>query len=132
MVNAISTSTESVEMVMKNGLQSTQQCTKKVRDTEKSWAEVEEVMINIENHVNNIETTVSDQLMNLENLSDNFSAMDTNFSDTQRAIDLCNIISEDIIKIGKQLRNLTSKFNVTESNFSTKRRDKFRISEEES
>ncbi|RQW62623.1 methyl-accepting chemotaxis protein [Vibrio viridaestus] len=129
MVNAISTSTSSVEKVMQEGLKSTQQCSERVTETQQSWGEIEEVMVNIENHVHNISETISDQLGNLESLSENFTTMDINFAETQNAIDLCNRISEDITKMGAQLRGLTDQFDVTDDDHSDQRRSKFRAAE---
>ena len=129
MVNTISASTTHVEKIMSQGLESTQSCAAKVELTEKTWGDIESVMANIDDHVQEIGHSILAQMNELSGLSENFSHMDHNFEETQRSIDLCNHVSEDITKMGLRLKGLTDSFSVTDSNHSDKRRSQVRINE---
>ncbi|WPC75058.1 methyl-accepting chemotaxis protein [Vibrio porteresiae] len=126
-VDAISASTVRVERVMDDGLRSTQACTTRVQETQVSWEEIEHVMLAIDEHVTSITHSIAEQVAELNSLSQNFQVMDDNFSETQKSIEMCNRVSEDITKMGQQLRSLTEQFDVTNSDHSNKRRNKFRV-----
>lgn len=126
MVNNISSSTARVADIMAKGLKSTEECAVRVTQTESSWQDIEKAMQVIEEHVQSIDGAIHEQLAELSSVSANFRNMDDSFDSTQKAVELCGQLSEDITKLGDKIRVLTDNFQVSNGDFSDKRRERIR------
>ncbi len=126
MINNIIDSTKHVTEIMRQGLISTEDCAVKVTQTESSWGDIEGAMQTIEVYVKTIDGAIQSQLHSLSGVSDNFEQMDSSFDNTQEAILLCDRVSEDITKLGERLLLLANSFEVTDTEHSSKRRQKVR------
>ena len=129
MVTNISKSTTYLSQIMEKGLVSTEECTLQVTKTESNWADIEFAMNSIEKNIDQIGTAIDQQLQQLSSVSVNFEKMDTSFEETSHSIELCSQLSNDITKLGKKLHSLTDNFEVTEKNYSTRRRSYMRGNE---
>ncbi len=130
MINNITKSTGQVAMIMKQSLESTRECAVNVNKTESSWGDIESAMQTIEKYVQTIDVAIQGQLHSLSGVSDNFNNMDTSFENTRQSIELCDHVSIDITKLGARLRELTDSFEVTNDEYSTKRRKMIRKEDE--
>lgn len=126
MINNITKSTGQVSDIMKQSLESTRDCADNVNQTESSWGDIESAMHTIEKYVQTIDVAIQGQLNSLSGVSDNFSNMDTSFENTRQSIELCDHVSVDITKLGERLRELTDTFEVTNNEYSEKRRGNIR------
>ncbi|WP_445776210.1 methyl-accepting chemotaxis protein [Shewanella sp.] len=130
MINNITKSTGQVAIIMKQSLESTRECAVNVNKTESSWGDIESAMQTIEKYVQTIDVAIQGQLHSLSGVSDNFNNMDTSFENTRQSIELCDHVSIDITKLGARLRELTDSFEVTNDEYSTKRRKMIRKEDE--
>ena len=130
MLNNITKSTGQVAIIMKQSLESTRECAVNVNKTESSWGDIESAMQTIEKYVQTIDVAIQGQLHSLSGVSDNFNNMDTSFENTRQSIELCDHVSIDITKLGARLRELTDSFEVTNDEYSTKRRKMIRKEDE--
>jgi len=130
-VNNIVGRTKEATKIMQRGFVATEDCADKVAQTQSSWGDIETAMHTIEQYVHSIDTAIQGQLGSLSGVSDNFQNMDNSFEQTNKSIQLCDRVSEDISKLGDRLQLVTNSFHVTDSAHSAKRRNKIRVKGEE-
>lgn len=126
LIGAIRTSTQRVEHVMTDSLESANTCSERVNQAQDTWHDIESAIANISEHVDRIGSAIQEQGQQQAMVSRNFSAMDKQFALIQEAIEDSSLIGQDIDKMGTKLQTFASLFEVTEANFSTARRAKVR------
>lgn len=126
LIGAIRTSTQRVENVMSDSLESATACAERVNNAQDTWHQVEEAIANISLHVEKIGGAISEQDQQLNVVSSHFSHMDQQFDVIQQAIEESALIGEDIDKMGSKLQSFASLFQVTNDDFATARRAKVR------
>ncbi|MCG6349749.1 methyl-accepting chemotaxis protein [Vibrio fluvialis] len=126
LIGAIRTSTQRVENVMSDSLESATACAERVNNAQDTWHQVEEAIANISLHVEKIGGAISEQDQQLNVVSSHFSHMDQQFDVIQQAIEESALIGEDIDKMGTKLQSFASLFQVTNDDFATARRAKVR------
>ena len=126
LIGAIRTSTQRVENVMSDSLESATACAERVNQAQETWHQIEEAIANISLHVEKIGGAISEQDQQLNVVSSHFSHMDKQFDVIQHAIEDSAVIGEDINKMGTRLQSFASLFQVTKEDFSTARRAKVR------
>ncbi|MBY7835984.1 methyl-accepting chemotaxis protein [Vibrio fluvialis] len=126
LIGAIRTSTQRVENVMSDSLESATACAERVNNAQDTWHQVEEAIANISLHVEKIGGAISEQDQQLNVVSSHFSHMDQQFDVIQQAIEDSALIGEDIDKMGTKLQSFASLFQVTNDDFATARRAKVR------
>lgn len=122
LIGAIRSSTQRVEHVMTDSLESANTCSERVNQAQSTWHEIENAIANISEHVDKIGDAIQDQEQQLFVVSRNFADMDQQFDLIQEAIEDSSLIGEDINKMGTKLQSFANLFEVTEANFSTDRR----------
>ncbi|WP_238788673.1 methyl-accepting chemotaxis protein [Vibrio fluvialis] len=126
LIGTIRTSTQRVENVMSDSLESATACAERVNNAQDTWHQVEEAIANISLHVEKIGGAISEQDQQLNVVSSHFSHMDQQFDVIQQAIEESALIGEDIDKMGSKLQSFASLFQVTNDDFATARRAKVR------
>ncbi|MBY7870785.1 methyl-accepting chemotaxis protein [Vibrio fluvialis] len=126
LIGAIRTSTQRVENVMSDSLESATACAERVNNAQDTWHQVEEAIANISLHVEKIGGAISEQDQQLNVVSSHFSHMGQQFDVIQQAIEESALIGEDIDKMGTKLQSFASLFQVTNDDFATARRAKVR------
>jgi len=129
MVEAIQSGTDTVVKTMEMGKQSTEECNEQVSQAREKLGLIHNAMESISSRVDSISGAVDDQKNNFNQVSSNFEKLDECFNNSQKASDLSVQIGLDMTKMSTKLHGMVDHFKLTDSDWSTARRNKKRIDE---
>ena len=130
MVSAIQQGTESVVSTMAKGKASTEECNVQVQEAKENLALIQRAMYQINDRVESITTALIDQKDNFGRVSSDFHNLDECFHNSQTASDVTVQIGIDMSKMSMKLHSMIDHFKLTNSDWSTGRRDEVRVDKE--
>lgn len=130
MVNAIQSRTDTVVDTMALGLSSTQECNIQVNEAKSKLSSIHNAMNLINKKVESISEAVVDQKENFDRVANDFDGLDECFHNSQEASNVTVQIGIDMSKMSVKLHGMVDHFTLTDSGWSTGRRDNMRIDHE--
>lgn len=130
MVSAIQKGTSDVVTLMEKGKVSADQSSEHVNSTTSELNAVAEAMVLMSDHIEQISGAISGQQLNFQEVTSNYERMRDNFDNSQGNSIEASVVGEDIKKLGDQMMNMVQRFKVSDSDWSTARRNGIRMSEE--
>ena len=129
MVEAIQNGTDNVVNSMSQGRQSTIACRDKIQEAKEKLAQIDQTMGIINQRVDAIGITVTEQRTNFDLVASDFESLDECFNLSQSASQVTVQIGVDMSKMSVKLHDMVSQFRLTNSNWNVNQRDQIRIDE---
>lgn len=130
MVNAIQSRTDTVVDTMALGLSSTKECNTQVDEAKTKLSSIYDAMNVINEKVESISGAVVDQKDNFNQVAKDFDSLDECFHNSQQASNVTVQVGIDMSKMSVKLHGMVDHFTLTDTSWSTGRRDNMRIDQE--
>jgi methyl-accepting chemotaxis protein len=130
MVDAIQSGTDSVVGAMSKGKSYTDECNSQVGEAKEKLTFIYNAMTKINDRVESISTALVDQKDNFNRVSEDFDSLDKCFNNSQKASDITVQIGVDMSKMSFKLHGMVNHFKLTDSTWSTGRRNNVRVDKE--
>ena len=126
MVNTIQSSTKSVVTLMNNSQSNAENSSNNVTQATQQLALVKDAMGSVSKRVEDIANAIKNQQSGFKEINLTYEKMTQSFQDSQLAGEKSDRVGNDIGKLGDAIMNKISGFTVTDSNWSTARRNMVR------
>ena len=131
MVNTIQSSTLSVVELMGKGQENADKSSMQMSETTEKLQLAQQAMETISERVSAIDAAIHIQKGNFEKVTDSYQKMNDIFSEAQVHSTKASQISVDINTLGDKLMAMVNRFKVTDDSFSTARRSKIRVEQDD-
>lgn len=130
MVNAIQSRTDTVVDTMALGLSSTEECNTQVDEAKTKLSSIYDAMNVINEKVESISGAVTNQKDNFNQVANDFDGLDECFHNSQEASNVTVQVGIDMSKMSVKLHGMVDHFTLTDSSWSTSKRNNMRIDKE--
>lgn len=131
MVSTIQESTRKVVGLMESGKRNLDQSSVGMTEATEQLESVTDAMASISTGVAHIAEAIASQQANFAKVSGHYDKMNQSFAESEQTSQMANTLGTDIRKLGNKLTVLTKAFKVTDTNWSTKRRNKIRSDDDD-
>jgi len=130
MVNTIQSSTMIVVGLMDSGKENADNSSLKMNETSEKLGSVKQAMTAIVDRVNAIDVAFEGQKLEFEQVTNSYNEMNLIFAEAEENSNNASVVSNDINKLGDKLMGMVNGYKVTDDDFSTQRRTKMRVEED--
>ncbi len=127
MIDAIKSGTETVVTAMENGQRSTEKCSQQVAEAQEMLSKIEGAITTISDSVETINAAAKNKDESFAEVSNDFQTLDEQFCEFQKASEVTVQVGEDMSKMSLKLHEMVDHFQLSDNDWNTSRRDKFRI-----
>lgn len=126
MVETIQSSTKTVVNLMSNGQENVNKSTQQMDETSDKLTNLKSAMSLIFERVSAIDSAIDTQKSSFQQVTNSYQKIDVIFQQAHKDSSTAAQIGIDIGKLGDKLMSMVNSYKVTDTNYSTKRRNKHR------